>query len=195
MTKNIIYGGWFRKQIVGEYKPAKAQKAHLQGKPYRLVIAENPENPDCFLEIGASVIHVGFIDELKRLCLMCYFSTELSGRLFLNTADYPEYEGDTDHVIKRTQFVFTAEGQFNIVTIEGKTNDFRDNITTIRRAKEPIDVSYLWADYPAFGDYDALIAIATLFPKRLQEVNFYKKYEFEEPLVWDREQSRYVPPQ
>jgi len=170
MTENLIYGVWGAgfHRIVRYEKPAKLQKAHQLGKPYNLTIGEDPENPDCFLEIGINgYIHVGFIDELKRRCLMCYFATELPGRLMLYKAAYDEYDGDTDTVIKMTEFIFTTLGQFNIVI-----TDYVNREKEILKANNEVDVSGLWTDYPEFGCYDGLIKVAERFPKNLKNFDW-----------------------
>lgn len=165
MTNNLIFGGWFQhgKQVVGIQPIKKLQNLHGK-KPYSIVVGENKEHPFCFLEVGVTRILVGFIDENKREYLSYDWIRESNGKLFLNTGAYFEYgvnkHGD-DEISVLTEYVFTVEGQLKIITSDNRTNQ-REVLT----AKNKVDVSGLWEDYPEFGCYDNLIKIERL-PKDL----------------------------
>lgn len=152
---NLIYGDWFRakKKVVNLSGKEVREKAHNRRQPYCLTYLENDgETPYCFLEINNKAFFVGFLDSLKRLYLSYSFHEDAPDKLFLYKATYFEYEKDTDTCIKMTDYTFSNEGDLKII----KTNN-TDNTREILDAKNKIDVSTHWEDYPEFGKYEKLI--------------------------------------
>lgn len=153
-SNKLIYGDWFRakKKVVNLSGKETRAMAHNDRKPYSIVIGEHKEAPFCFLSLNDKFVMVGFIDEYKREYLDYVFSEIEPGKLFLKEVQYWEHKGTTDEKITSTRYFFTPEGKLtieeaNLVTYEVVTKE----------AKNKIDVSTHWEDYPEFGKYEKLI--------------------------------------
>lgn len=137
-----------------------AKYAHNNQKLYFVTILEN-EKPYCYLEINKGFYRVNFFDELSRIYLAYTFLGEdnlfewrknYGNRLLLEDITFWEFEGNTDKVIKTSNHIFKPDGSFHMIERDLITNQQMDS-----EAKNKIDVSSNWEDYPVFGDYKKLI--------------------------------------
>lgn len=158
-TNNIIFASWFHgsKKLVNKTGEGIRKIAHKKKETYDVVIGTDPLHPICTVVVHDTVFNIEFLDKLKRHYLRYRFREQDNGRLFLRGADYFEFEGETDKVIKQTLHNFSLEGQLIIAEYNYKTK-----IRTIDKAAKLIDVSMLWEDYPEFGCYDGLIKLDRL---------------------------------
>jgi len=72
--------------------------------------------------------------------------------LFLSQIFFREFQGASDKTVKNANYIFKPDGSLHITEIDFVTNEQLN-----REAKEKIDVSANWEDYPAFGKYDSII--------------------------------------
>lgn len=154
--KQITYSdGWFRaRKMPGEIWSEKEAKERHNKREYYGVVVGDLEAPECFIEINDSFVLVGFLDDLKREYLTYQFDEIEPNRIFLKEAQYWEYSGDTDEKIVSTRYRFAPSGELVIEKTNIKTNDIETS-----EAKEPIDISSYYDDYPVFGHYEDIIKI------------------------------------
>lgn len=139
-----------RKNLEGVLEEA-SRAAHENRQVYYVTIFEN-EKPYCFLEINNDFIGVGFLDDKSREYLSYSFQEIEPDKLFLSKAIYWEFDEQTDKEITSTTYQFTPEGDLRIINIDMRTNE-----SVIKKAKNKIDVSGNYEEYPAFGDYKSII--------------------------------------
>jgi len=129
---------------------------------YFVTVFEN-EKPFCYLEINKGFYRVSFLDDKLRTYMSYDFygkdinvswRKEYGNRLFLEKTIFWEFKGNTDDIIKITDYIFKPDGSFH--TIE---RDLINNEQVDSEAKNKIDISSNWEEYPAFGKYDSLIKI------------------------------------
>ncbi|WP_369049322.1 hypothetical protein [Tenacibaculum sp. UWU-22] len=127
---------------------------------YFVTIYEN-ERPYSYIEINKGFYRVNFFDAYNRVYMAYTFMGKDSiaewrknygNRLFLETIMFWEFEGDTDKMVKITDYIFKPDGSFHITERDLITNEQIDS-----DAKNKIDVSANWEDYPEFGSYDSII--------------------------------------
>lgn len=154
--KQITYSdGWFRaRRMPGDIWGEETAREHHEKREYYGVVIGDLESPECFIEINDGFILVGFLDDLKREYLKYQFDEIESNKIFLKEAQYWEYDGDTDEKIFSTRYCFTPSGKLIIEKTDIRTNDVE-----INEAKERIDVSTHYGDYPIFGHYEDIIRI------------------------------------
>jgi hypothetical protein len=136
-----------------------ARYAHDNEMIYYVTILED-EIPVNYLEINKGFFRVGFLDnQLRDYMNYTFYGKELGfwrenygDKLFLEDIWLKEYDDDTDTILKITQFKFKPDGTFTIDERDEKTNE-----QILSEAKNKIDTSSNWEDYPAFGYYESLI--------------------------------------
>ncbi len=137
-----------------------AKYAHDNQLLYYVTIFEN-EKPYCYLEINKGFYRVNFLDQYCRTYMaytflgtddIAYWRKDYGNRLLLETIMFWEFEGSTDKMLKITDHIFKPDGSFHITERNLITNEQTDS-----EAKNKIDVSANWEDYPEFGKYDSLI--------------------------------------
>ena len=142
------------KLIDPELLERAAKFAHDNQLVYFVTIFEN-EIPYCYLEIDNGFYRVNFLDENIRLYMSYDFRDDFSSgepnKLFLSNVTFWDFEGNTDKVLKITSHIFKPNGTFHITERDRITNEQIDS-----EAKNKIDVSQNWEEYPKFGDYDLL---------------------------------------
>lgn len=115
------------------------------------------EKPYCYLEINKGFYRVSFLDDLLRT----YMSYDFYGsdyekvygdKLFLGKIIFWEFKGDAEEMVKITDYIFKPDGSFHIIEQNLITNEQIDS-----EAKNKIDVTSNWEDYPSFGNYENLI--------------------------------------
>jgi hypothetical protein len=146
-----------RKKIKDEQLLIEAAKyAHENGLIYFVTILEN-EKPFCFLEINKGFYSVNFLDDSLRV-FMAYsfygnnYDETYKDKLFLGQIYFWEFKGTTDEMTKITDCRFKSDGSFHTIERNLVTNEQIDS-----EAKNKIDVSSNWEEYPDFGKYDSLI--------------------------------------
>jgi len=132
-----------------------AKYAHDNQKLYFLTIFEN-EKPYCYLDINKGFYRVNFLDELVRKYMSYDFTDNFSSidpnKLFLSQIMFWEFEGTTDKMVKITDHLFKPDGSFHMTERDLITNEQIDS-----EAKNKIDVSSNWEEYPEFGKYESLM--------------------------------------
>ena len=133
-----------------------AKYAHENKLVYYVTVFDNIK-PYCFLEINKGFYRVNFLDEDLRTYMSYDFygnnyDQEYGNKLFLGKIMIWEFDRNSDKILKITDHIFKADGTFIIVERDLKTNEQID-----REAKNKIDVSSNWEQYPEFGKYDSLI--------------------------------------
>ncbi|SOE20418.1 hypothetical protein SAMN06298216_0911 [Spirosomataceae bacterium TFI 002] len=134
-----------------------AKHAHEHGLIYFVTIRKN-ENPYCYFENNKAFFRVSFLDEHLRTYMSYDFTNKsevsMPEKLFLSVVTIWDFKGDSDKVVKITDYKFHTDGKFVIVE-----RDHIKNEQTNSEAKNKIDVSANWEDYPGFGKYDSIIRI------------------------------------
>ncbi|MET4083685.1 hypothetical protein ABIB40_003657 [Pedobacter sp. UYP30] len=145
--------GWFRdqKRILKEYSIEDAKLYFLNRNPFAILI-EKSGKEYCFVNINNKFLYVGFLDDLKREYLGYEFSEVESGKVFLKEVQFWEYDGDSDTKITSTRYRFTPDGQFGIE----KRDNLKQEVERLT-AKNKLDVSALYENYPQFGHYNEII--------------------------------------
>jgi hypothetical protein len=132
-----------------------AKSAHNNQMIYFVTVFEN-DKPICFLEINKGFYRVNFLDEhLRNYMIYDFYGSNYvevyADKLFLGQIVLTDFKGDTDKVLKITSHIFKADGSFHITERDLTTNEQIDS-----EAKNKIDVSQNWEEYPEFGKYDLL---------------------------------------
>ena len=132
-----------------------AKYAHENEMIYFITILRD-DKPYCFLEINKGFFRVCFLDEYQREYLSYDFTDKYrevdSTKLFLSQILFREFQGETDKTLKTTNYKFKPDG--SLVIIE---RDLAKNEQLNREAKEKIDITANWEEFPEFGKYDSII--------------------------------------
>jgi len=137
-----------------------AFEAHENEGVYYVTIFDN-EKPYCFIDINKGFYRVCFLDDNLRTYLSYTFMGEdniadwrknYGHKLFLEVAVFWEFEKNSDKIKKITDYIFKPDGSLHITERDLLKNEQLD-----REAKEKIDVSANWEEYPEFGKYDSII--------------------------------------
>ena len=137
-----------------------AKYAHNNDMVYFVTVLEN-DIPISHLEVNKAFFRVYFLDELNRNYMSYDFiGNDLSGwrveipkdKLFLSKITVWTYENDGDKKINISDYIFRPNGQVTIIERNLLTNERIE-----KQAKDKIDISANWEDYPKFGEYDNLI--------------------------------------
>ncbi len=146
-----------------------ARWAHENRKLYFVTAFEKFPGPQCwaerpyaFMEInlldnsGGALI-VGFLDELKRVCMTYTFhEVEVGKRLFLSTILHWEFANPEDEKGSYFERVnFTTDGECFWYKKPG--GQFSPLPGEQYEAAERMDVSKLWEPFPEFGHYEGLL--------------------------------------
>jgi hypothetical protein len=152
---NVTYcKGWLRpkKKRAKTYTTEEAKDLYNSNKIYYATF-ENGDKVLQFIAHNGNFFYVGFLDTQQREYLKYQFQlSNDTGKLFLEEAQYWEYEFDTDKKIKTEIFQFTEDGKVTIHKVDIPTRE-GVKLTSI----EPIDISGFYEDFPEFGKYDRLI--------------------------------------
>jgi hypothetical protein len=145
-----------RKKVTNETLLLEAAKhAHDNELVYYSTILEN-EKPYCYLEINKGFYRVCFLDEYLRKYMSYDFTDNFkevnADKLFLSLITFWEFEGSTDKMVKITDHIFKPDGSFHMIERDLITNEQIDS-----EAKNRIDITANWENYPEFGKYDSLI--------------------------------------
>ena len=145
-----------KKKVIDENLLNEAAKhAHENGLVYYSIVFEN-EKPYCFLEVNKGFYRVCFLDELLRKYMSYDFTDNFkevkADKLFLSSITFWEFEGSTDKMVKITDHIFKPNGSFHMIERDLIANEQIDS-----EAKNKIDVSSNWENYPEFGRYESLI--------------------------------------
>ena len=118
---------------------------HDKRQPYTAIISEN-EKPKFIINCTGKWVSVSFLDNIFRKYLQYDFKEVRENKLFLNTAMYWEYEGDTDKETSNMIYRFQEDGH----TLMEK----RDLLALVVEERQVVDrVDGNWEDYPQFGQY------------------------------------------
>ncbi len=128
-----------------------SKNAHINENVYFVLILDN-DKPINALEINKDFFRVKFIDDKHRKYLSYDFQGTDKKMLFLSSATYWEYNGDSDKIVKITNYIFKEDGKSTIIERDKLTNE---QITY--DSKNKIEISGNYEDYPSFGDYKNLI--------------------------------------
>ena len=140
-----------------ELLKSAAKEAHENKGLYYVTIFDKSV-PAYFLEINKDFFRVNFLDEKQRIYLSYDFQGISNKKLFLTSVFFWEFIGDTDKKKSTTNYLFKENGYLTIIETDSKT---RKQI--IKEAKNKIDVSENYEEYPEFGNYDFLIKKERLY--------------------------------
>lgn len=122
-----------------------AKLRHTKHQPYTAILSEGSK-PRFIVDVSDKSVSVNFLDNLIRKHLQYDFEVTKSGRLFLKTTIYWEYEGDTDSETLRMIFGFQENGYTAMEKRNLKTGEVEERETHG-------SVEGNWEDYPQFGQY------------------------------------------
>jgi len=165
MERQVYYcKSWFRakKRPTEIWAQEKAEKAHVEGLPYTVLVG-SLEQPFCFLDVAKKSVGVGFLDMLLREALTYGFQEVEPGKLFLAMATYREFVGDTDGVANGTSYIFGRDGS---VTIRRESFVPAQELTISTSIK---DAGGHYSAMPLFGAYDDLIRVERIDGPRRAE--------------------------
>lgn len=144
---------WNRwKKQPGEWLDLDAARLiHDSGRPYTVLVGL-PHCPDSAIHVCAEYIHVVLFDRPLRERVICLFEPRAVGKVFMTTATIQTFRGQSDafetrecHHIREDGSVMKEEEHF-------QTGCADSSVSTI-------DVSRLWAPYPAFGEYEPFFGL------------------------------------
>lgn len=152
--KQVYYcKSWFRarKKPTELWTEERARSAYTSKRLYT-VLNGSPDTPSCFLEINEKFVGVGFLDNRLREFLYYAFKEVKPGGLFLNTATYRTFEGDSDAVAAGATYIFDRYG-----TVKIQRQSF--NPHRLEVSELTVDVAVNYATWPEFGEYDELVKV------------------------------------
>ncbi len=145
--------GWFRakKKSVAMYAEEEAKQRH-DNKDLYCVLVDDVIEPYAFIEINNDFYGVCFLDNKLRENLIYQFVLQANGKLFLQTAVYREYKGDTDKIVSATSYTFKPSGETKITKV---------NLVNNKKTESDItsNVESNWESLPNFGEYDNLLKV------------------------------------
>ncbi|MET8774032.1 hypothetical protein ABZV58_03290 [Nocardia sp. NPDC004654] len=145
-------------QPITKYKEPVARSRHQARKMYSVALFSSSRAavPDVVLEINLDYAHAGvwFFDEHGRQILNYAFLEVVPGRLFLEDMmeyTYPDDGAETlSGAVRLDRIVFSVDG----IARETVIDHIEQTRETIDRSG--VDVSGLWEQTPAFGDWKSL---------------------------------------
>jgi hypothetical protein len=137
-----------------------AKYAHDNELLYFVTIFES-DKPYCYVEINKGFYRVNFFDEYNRIYMAYTFMGEdnlfewrknYGNRVLLEDITFWEFKGSTEEIVKISNHIFKPDGSFHMIERDLITNEQIDS-----EAKNKIDITANWEDYPEFGKYESLI--------------------------------------
>ncbi|MCE3002134.1 MAG: hypothetical protein LW860_05445 [Xanthomonadaceae bacterium] len=145
---------WFRARKVATKPLTEAQARHrhdTKGALYTVLLGD-PQRPSAFIEIVSDdSIQVEFLDEHLRTRGYYQFVRQEDCRLFMVSAAFSEFSGDSKRPRLSRRFSFKPDGR--VMCFETDFDDAADEEVVIEKR---MDVSLNWEPYPAFGDYASI---------------------------------------
>lgn len=92
------------------------------------------------------------LDHRFRDYLTCQFEERDQGNVFVSSATYREYRGESDSVKITEEYAFQEGG-----SVHFEKRHFQDGVLASRTGK--MNVFWNWGSYPTFGDYDTMLEI------------------------------------
>jgi hypothetical protein len=139
---------------IGRNKPINpisvesAGRRHESREPYVALIGGS-ERPRYIVDVAGGWVSVVFMDRKLRQYLRYDFKEKQPGRLFLKSAYYWEYEGDSDSERSSKIFSFNEDGHIIMEERNIVTGELRELETTA-------SLDDNWERYPSFGEYSFL---------------------------------------
>ena len=127
----------------------QARAAHDNRTVYTALVG-GLERPTHVVDVVDQFVAVDFLDEHLREILSYQFLEYEPGKMFLKTAIYREFDGDTDRVLAGSSYGFNQDGYVKI------WSESFDPHLLEEAERFSIDVSGNFDRYPDFGDYDHL---------------------------------------
>ena len=140
---------WFRaeNQPIRPLSQQQAEARHFAGEPYVALLHANNEKP--VIDIAGDWVSVMFFDLGRRLLLKYDFKKMESGRLFLSSAFYMEYEGEITRPHTTITFSFKPDGSI----IVERRNMISGVLEEMDSSGDPAPNRDA---YPEVGDYRSL---------------------------------------
>ncbi|MEF2967764.1 hypothetical protein V3851_18185 [Paenibacillus sp. M1] len=122
-----------------------ASLCHQKKQQYTAVLSED-DKPKYIIEVTKDWVSVGFYDDLIRKYLNYDFKVMSDAKLFLRTAMYWEYDGQTDNEINSLIYGFREDGYIIM-----EKRDLITGSVEEREAKDTLEKN--WDVFPVFGQY------------------------------------------
>ena len=134
-----------------------AYRCHRTRRPYTVVVLGRPElgvdhPPSAVIEFRGSHIRMSMLDFRFREYLVCRFQEQDNKRVFLASATYHEFRGQSDSVAITEHYTFQANGG-----IQFQKYHFQNGVVALRSSK--MNMLWNWESYPDFGNYDSMLEI------------------------------------
>ncbi len=148
-----FYTHWNRwKKQPGEWLHLNAARAlHDSRLPYTVLVGQ-PNHPCSAIHVRKECISVVLFDRSLREWVTCLFEVRAEGKLFMTTATVQTFRGSSEafetrecHYIREDGSVMKEEERF-------QTGCADPSVSTM-------DVTRLWAPYPAFGEYEPFFGL------------------------------------
>lgn len=151
--RHEFYSHWLRhKKCPDGWLPLDAARCrHEHRKPYAVLVGDSVR-PAVVLELAGDTVRVVLLDDHLRERMVGTYELRDGDRLFLSEATYQTFRGNSDAFALVETHRFREDG---VVVIEER--HFQTGFAPPRRIT--MDVSRNWEDYPAFGDYESILAM------------------------------------
>lgn len=151
--RHEFYSRWLRgKKCPDGWLPLDAARCrHERRKPYAVVIGDSAR-PATVLELAGDFVRIALLDDHHREWMVGIYERRDGDRLFLSEATHQTFRGNSDAFALVETHHFREHGG---VVIEER--HFQTGVTAPRTFT--MDVSRNWEDYPAFGDYESIVAM------------------------------------
>ena len=128
----------------------EARQKHYENQKYCATFKDDNRYYCLIIFTGTSVL-VSFIDDKQRVYMDYNFRIIETGRLFMSSATFREFEGRTKKVKSAEHFLFKEDGSTIINRGTYVPEEKHEQAHTV------VDTSDMYEDYTEFGKYEKLL--------------------------------------
>lgn len=128
-----------------------ARRLHEARRPYTVLLGRS-ECPDSAVHVREEGVGVVLFDRRLREWVSCHFETREGGMVFMTTATVQTFRGESDAFELRETHRASQDGSVVSERESFQTGRAEPSMSTM-------DVSRLWAPYPAFGEYEPFFGL------------------------------------
>jgi len=128
-----------------------ARLLHDSRLPYTVLVG-HPRHPDSAIHVREDCVRVVLFDRLLREWVTCLFEARPRGRVFMTPATIQTFRGQSDAFEIRECHQIREDG-----TVVKEAEHFQTGCA--EPTESTMDVSRLWAPYPAFGEYEPFFGL------------------------------------